>query len=161
MSDTPFKITFRFARPEDTQYFYNLMLAEKKKVPKQLGLYGFDRDIFSMDNYKGVFVALRNEEAVAYGRVISTTVSGFNYIALFYVIPKYRRQGIGSKLFNFLEEYAFTNWNAKGVEIITIDNPIMDKLVKKRGFSLSGIYKKNLFVNGKWYNQSRWYKLYK
>jgi len=161
MNDTSFKITFRFAIPDDAKYFYNLLLKEKNKISKQLGIYGFDNSEFNVDNYKCAFVALANDEPVGFAKVSGGDCRGFNYIGLFYVIQNYRKKGIGTQLFKFVETYAFNNWNAKGIELYTLDNVPMEKLTKKMGFSLTGIYKKNTYINGKYYNQSRWVKLYK
>lgn len=83
-----------------------------------------------------------------------------NYIGVFYVSPRFRKKGIGTQLLQFIESYAKQNWNANGIHLYTIDNPAMDGLVKKSGFKLSGIFKKDCFINGKYYSTSRWYKIY-
>lgn len=156
------KLTFRFAQSDENKVFHDLLLKDKTKITRQLGITGMDTEHFFPNDYKATFVAQTEDHTmVGFAKVIGGGVSGFNYIATFYIRAKYRRKGVGMQLFEFVEKYARNNWNAAGVNLYTIDNPPMNALVKKMGFSLSGVMKKDLCINGKFYNTSRWYKLYK
>lgn len=155
------KLTFRFATAEDNNFFYDSVLTEKNKVSRQLGLFGKDNDFFSTTEYKSCIVAELEGKRVAFAKVNGAQLTGFNYISFFYVIPQQRKKGIGTQLFQFVENYAFNNYHAVGVDLVTIDNKPMDTFLKKLGFSFSGSYKKNYCINGKYYSQSRWVKTYK
>lgn len=155
------KVKFRFAKEGDSSYFYNSVLAEKNKIHRQVGIFGIDDQEFFGNSYKATFVAEIGGDSVGFVKASGGDLTGFNYIGIFYVLPKFRRQGLGTELFKFIEKYLLNNWNAVGIDLYTIDNEPMDKLVKKTGYSLSGIYKKKYIVNGKSYDQKRWIKLYK
>jgi len=156
------KLTFRFASSDDNIIFHNLLLNDKNKTMRQLGISGMDLDHFSPSDYKATFVAmLEDNTMVAFAKVTGGGIAGFNYVATFYVRSKFRRQGVGTKLLEFVENYAKNTWQAAGINLYTIDNPPMDALVKKMDFKLSGILKRDYCINGKFYNTSRWYKLYK
>lgn len=157
------KLKFRFASGSDVEVFHNSLLEEKNKIMRQLGITGMDWDHFAANNFKATFVAQLEKEhtIVGFAKVIGGDSCGFNYIGTFYVRPKFRKKGIGTQLFKFVEDYAKNNFNAEGINLHTIDNPPMEALVKKMGFKLSGVYKKDFCINGKFYNTSRWLKLYK
>lgn len=161
MTNTSLKTTFRFATSEDAKYFYNLLLTEKNKVHRQLAAFGIDNNEFDGTSYKVAIAVMVKGERVGFARLLGGDISGFNYIGLFYIVPAFRRKGIGTQLFNFIENYLINNWNAVGEDLYTIENPPMEKLVKKMGFVLSGVYKKKYSINGKYYSQSRWIKFYK
>lgn len=154
------KVTFRFAQPEDSTIFHNLLLADKTKVMRQLGITGINQDLFTHSDYKATFAAMVDATIVGFAKASGGDVNGFNYISIFYISSKYRKKGIGKELMQFVESYAKQNWNANGINLYTIDNPPMEGLVRKMGFKLSGTFKKDYCINGKYYNTSRWYKPY-
>lgn len=73
------KVTFRFAQNEDSIIFHNLLLTDKSKVMRQLGITGINSSLFENNDYKAPFAALVDGEVVGFGRVSGGDVSGFNY----------------------------------------------------------------------------------
>lgn len=154
------KLIFRFATLEDTNFFYDIVLTEKNRVSRQLGLFGKDNELFSLSEYKTCIVAEMEGARVAFAKVNGAQLTGFTYISFFYVIPQHRRKGVGTHLLQFAENYAFNNYHAAGVDLVTIDNKPMEQFLKKLGYKFSGEYKRNYCINGKFYSQSRYVKFY-
>ncbi|GGC77090.1 GCN5 family N-acetyltransferase [Thalassobacillus devorans] len=65
----------------------------------------------------------------------------------------YRGQGIGTKLFRKLEEWA-ANHNIHRLELTTVTkNEAGLSLYKKMGFEIEGTKRHSLFINGKWIDE--------
>lgn len=154
-------IRFRFAESSDYRYFADLALNEPEEVKKHLGLLGFDEDYFKCTDWRAVLIAEMNgNERLGCVSVSGGNSNGFNYIGFMYVIPKWRRQGVGQKMIETACNYALTTWNAGGIDLYTIENEGMDRLLDKMGFTNDGIEAKHYFLNGGFIGQKRWIKTY-
>lgn len=154
-------INFRLLTRDDVEYLQNTLASEKEETRYKLGLLGVDKDKFDSTDWRVCFAAQLGEDLAGIGVVKGGLSTGFNYIDFVYVFPEYRDQGIGVKIVKHLEQYALATWLAVGIDLFTIENSVMEHLVKKAGFECSGVYKNKSYSNkGKFYNESRWYKLY-
>lgn len=159
------KVTFRFAEQNDYRYFADIVLGEKFEVQKHLGLLGFDEDYFKCTEWRAIFIAEITTDQNEKKRIGCISVSGgsstgFNYIGITYIIPEYRRRGYGELMIYFANEYAKNTWNAGGIDLYTIENEGMDRLLQKMGFTNDGTEAKHYFLNGGFIGQKRWIKTY-
>ena len=165
--DNELQLLFRFATKEDSAFFANAILLENDTRIK-LAQYGWDERDFDCDAWKVTLIASMSVrrgddyviERVGYVSVKGGDIAGFNYIGGFYVLPEFRKQGVGRELLKRAQEFALDNWNAVGVDLYTIENTVMEHLVKLEGFKLEGVDKHKYHSNGKFYCQKRWIKLY-
>ena len=160
MPDQNIPVTFRFAEASDYRYFADLVLNEPEMVKKNLGLLGFDDEYFKCSDWRVVIIAMNGKERIGCVSVSGGNSNGFNYIGFMYVVPKWRRCGVGKQLIKFASEYAFTTWNAGGIDLYTIENEGMDRLLYKNGFVPDGEETKHYYLNGKFIGQKRWIKIY-
>ncbi len=152
------KLTFRYGTDADEVFFHNKLLEGKDNG--YLGFHGVEVDIFKNNKYKVSIVVLADDKLAGFTILSSDDLVGFDYIDEIYILKEFRRNGIGTKLLEFAEDYCKKNWNGKGIDLYTLDNDPMELIVKKAGFKFSGYYKKKGFRHGKLYGQKRWFKLY-
>lgn len=152
------KPIFRYSTEEDARFFLNLLIEEGTES-RYLGFTGFEKNEF--ENYRDVVTIVLEIMNEPYGfiRVRGDKLDAFSQIALLYVAPKHRKKGFATALVSFAEKYIKANFQGIGTEVYTNQNKPMDELLKKNGYKYSGLMKKYGFRNGKFYNQSRWYKL--
>lgn len=154
------KLTFRYILPEDVMFIQNSLLNDPK-AKVYLGMHGFDSENLESRHHKICLVALADGKVAGFVVVAARDYTEFNYIGELYVIKEYRRQGIGTALVKEAQKYAYINWLAKGIDVLTYENDPMERILKKDEFKFSGHYKKRKFHNGKFYGQNRWFKIYK
>lgn len=151
---------YRFATDEDLKNINNDLLNEDFKILRRLGHSGYDGSFSDNGSNKVSIVGLINGEIVCVGRVSGSDSTSFNYLSFFYVYPAFRKKGIGKEFLKYLLKYVYDQWSGAGIDLFTIENPDMESLIKKEGFIFSGVYKKRYKNNDKFYDESRWYKLY-
>lgn len=150
---------FRIATPKDTECFYEKLIQDTDDMPLKLGLYGIDDELLKNTPYKVSFVGEIDGEPACYLKVSCSDLTMFAYINLLYVTQEHRRKGLGLHALKFAEGFCMRNWNSCGIDFLTIQNEPMGKLAKKAGFKLSGTYKKRYFLNGYFYDESRYMKM--
>jgi RimJ/RimL family protein N-acetyltransferase len=102
-----------------------------------------------------IIVAEKDNNLVGYLFAIGGTVrrikhSGYIVIG---ILKKYRGQGIGTKLFEKLEEWAIER-NVHRLELTTVTrNEAGAALYKKMGFEIEGTKRKSLFIAGEFVDE--------
>jgi len=73
---------------------------------------------------------------------------------------EYRNKGIGTKAIKTITNYGFKKYNLKRItaNVVTFNKPSL-KALKKAGFKLEGILKKNRYKNKKYYNDFLYAKI--
>ena len=154
------KLEFRYCTDEDRNYFLNLLI-DRPKDNTYLSFYGFDSYYFDKKDEKQVMIVLWEGGCrVGFINLRKEIWDSFNQINLFFIVPEFRRKGYGLKLIQFGENYLSTHFQGIGTEVYTNSNKPMDRLLKKAGYKFSGMMKNFDFRRGRFYHQSRWYKLY-
>lgn len=153
------KLNFRYSTDEDSQKFFNALLIDTEAIDK-LQMYGNRSELWRNDSANVCFTAFNQDGIVGFLRLNSADSTGFNYLADLYILPEHRKKKYGYELIKFAKEYSQRNWNAIGIDLFTIENPIMDRLIKKCGFTLGVNDKKRYYRHGKFLGQKRWYFLY-
>jgi len=153
-----FKI--RFATKEDNVYFSNELLNDPD-ARFHLGSFGYEDDEFELSSYKATFILEDSyERKIGYVSIKAGTLTGFAYIGGFYILPFFRRRGHARRLLRFAENYIRSTWIGGGIDLFTIENEPMDRLLKSEQFFLSSDDKYKNFLNGKYYGEKRWVKLF-
>ena len=69
------------------------------------------------------------------------------------ILPKYRRQGFGSKCYEMLLEFLFLHYNMHMVYLKVADfNPNAKRLYEKVGFEATGYFKDFYYRHGRYWN---------
>ncbi|WP_223589270.1 GNAT family N-acetyltransferase [Neobacillus bataviensis] len=69
------------------------------------------------------------------------------------VLKKYRGRGIGTKLFQRVEEWALTHKISRLELTVVTENLAGVTLYKKRGFEIEGTKRNSLFIHGKYFDE--------
>jgi RimJ/RimL family protein N-acetyltransferase len=74
--------------------------------------------------------------------------------------PKFRRKGLATKVTKLMMNYAFKKYKLKRLEAMCRDfNKASAGVLKKSGFKLEGILRKNKCKDGKYLNDMMWAKI--
>lgn len=149
-----------FATREDNLFFANKLLHDFDGR-FHLGSFGYEEDEFDNTSYKATFVLKTSlDQRIGFISVKAGTLTGFAYVGGLYVLSDYRRRGFARKLLRAAENYIRSTWIGGGIDLFTIENEVMDKLLRSEGFKLGSDDKFKTFLNGKYYGEKRWYKLF-
>lgn len=153
-------MNYRFATPEDLKEINNILLNEEPLVKKRLEIAGYEANLVDNDTWKVTIVGVIDDDIACVGKVQGGSNTGFNYLGFFYVVPLCRKKNIGTEFMNYLISFSYNNWKAEGIDLFTIDNEPMEKLLNRFDFELSGVYEKKIIDNETSHDEKRWYKLY-
>lgn len=76
-----------------------------------------------------------------------------------YVVPQYRRQGIGKKLMDAAEKYAVTKVQQLHLAVVTTNHSAVE-LYKKIGFTICGTEPRSLLIDGFYYDEHLMVKIF-
>lgn len=156
------KVKIRYAKKEDAEWLKEDIL-EDENARLKLNIRGNgEGKIFKLDDTWSVsFVAEVEGKPAGIVTVEHYSLSSTNSIEELYVRKSYRNNGIATILLCKAEKYACENWPAWGMRALTIENPKMEKLLKKQGYKLMGRVKDWYVFNLKSYDQNFYFKRYK
>jgi RimJ/RimL family protein N-acetyltransferase len=138
---------------ESEAKFMLMEAGERKTTPEQQHK---QLEHIKQQSNSTIFVAEQeNGKLVGYliaigGSVMRTKHSAYLVIG---ILEEYRGRGIGTKLFQRLEEWAI-NANISRLELTVVtENEAGITLYKKSGFEIEGIKRKSLMINDEFYNE--------
>ncbi|TQR17179.1 GNAT family N-acetyltransferase [Psychrobacillus vulpis] len=125
---------------------------ERKMTPESQRL---SLEQMEKESNSTIFVAEEKEELVGYLIVIGGKAKRKKHTAYLVIgiIEKFRGQGIGTKLFQQLDDWAAIHQIQRLELTVVTENTIGVALYKKMGFESEGIKRKSLLVNGKWLDE--------
>lgn len=104
------------------------------------------------------YIGVAEEKDEILGFVRFQICKNDNYIQNIYVGKAHRSNGVGSALLDFAEKRLKMCSDKTRIYLFTLDNSLMERILKKRGFKNGGTYKKHCYFNGRWQNQTLWQK---
>lgn len=144
-------MSIRFFEEKDYKWIKKCVLSDKN-MRLRLGIKGGpSEDNFKNDSWNAAFVIGDN--------------FGFSYVSFYsyglkacirdlYIVKGKRRNGLGKKLLKHSIDYARECWGGNWIYALTIENKPMEKLLKKLNFKKIGTFKKWMYRNRKYYDQS-------
>lgn len=111
---------------------------------------------FTISRWQYIGVAKENEEVLGFIRF--SIEKNSNYIGNVYVKKSHRGIGVCTALFKFAEKKLRMASDHNSTYLYTLQNPIMEKFLRKNKWKCVGVYKNHCYFNGKWQHQSCWQK---
>lgn len=113
---------------------------------------------FEHGRWNVIFVIEEGDNLLGFGQLDFLSIPSEARIGATYIKTQHRKQGYGSELISFLEKYAKQNWPVRMITAFTIENPPMESFLKKHGYEKLGVFKKYIYYNGKYHNETGWIK---
>lgn len=67
------------------------------------------------------------------------------------VVPSFRGEGWGTKIFEAIKEFCFFHWGMNRLELKVLENnKVAQKLYRNAGFSTEGVLRQAIWRHGKW-----------
>lgn len=157
-------IIFRNIEKSDTESLWNMvnqldyetkfMLYEPGERTKNLSRLQGNVDS-AVDGNNLFFVAADRSEIIGYiaaqiGNVKREQHSAYIVVG---IREKYRNQGIGTKFFNRLDEWAVENRIVRLELTVLYSNKIALNLYKKNGFEIEGTKRKSMYIDGEYVDE--------
>jgi RimJ/RimL family protein N-acetyltransferase len=112
-------------------------------------------DMMEQEGNSTIFVAEENSELIGYLIAMGGQAKRNKHTAYLVIgiLTEYRGQGVGSKLFQRLEEWA-TEQKLHRLELTVVTlNEAGIRLYKKMGFEIEGTKRNSLYIDGKFVNE--------
>jgi RimJ/RimL family protein N-acetyltransferase len=112
-------------------------------------------DMMEQEGNSTIFVAEENSELIGYLIAMGGQAKRNKHTAYLVIgiLTEYRGQGVGSKLFQRLEEWA-TEQQLHRLELTVVTlNEAGIRLYKKMGFEIEGTKRNSLYIDGKFVNE--------
>ncbi|EHJ00529.1 GCN5-related N-acetyltransferase [Clostridium sp. DL-VIII] len=157
-------IIFRNIEKSDTESLWNMMnqldyetkfmLYEPGERTKNLSRLQGNVDS-AVDGNNLFFIAADGNEIIGYiaaqiGNVKREQHSAYIVVG---IREKYRNQGIGTKFFNSLDEWAVENRIVRLELTVLCTNKIALNLYKKNGFEIEGTKRKSMYIDGEYVDE--------
>ena len=113
---------------------------------------------FEHGRWNAVFVIENGDNLIGFAQLDFLSIPSEARIGATYIKDQQRRRGYGEKLISFLEEYAKRNWPVRMITAFTIENPPMEKFLKKHKYEKLGVFKKYIYYNGEYHDEAGWIK---
>lgn len=152
-------LDFHYITEEEGKIFLDALLHDSV-ASRQMGLFGNAKSIFGSNVNQACFSFYDNEKLVGFFKVSQADSTGFNYFDYLYVLKKERRKGYATDMLRLGIDYSYRNWQAKGIDVFTIQNKIMDKIFKKSNFQLGSYDRRRYWKQNKFWSQKRWFYIY-
>lgn len=147
----------RFADNDRDEKLIHSILLNDSLGREKLNIRGYDK-LIENDRWCVTFIDEEKGELKGFIKLSANTLDGCFCINDLFVSEKHRRKGIGKKLLLYAEKYGFETWPAKYVYAFTIQNKVMEGLLKKHEYKDHGTYKKFIYRNGKYLSQTLFLK---
>jgi len=107
------------------------------------------------ESHSAIFVAEQDGRLVGYLIAIGGNANKIKHRAYLVIgiLEEFRGQGIGTALFQHLEEWAASHYIERLELTVVTDNNAGVALYKKRGFEIEGTKRKSIKMNGQYYDE--------
>lgn len=154
-------IKFRYATEKDRDFFADILLHDYDAKIRLDFIGGMEKLEWKTDKWNMYIVGEIANKLIGFFYISTFSDRNMSRLCDLYIIKEYRGNGHASRLLEYAEDLTYRNWVANGIDVFTIDNKSMEKLLKTHGFKCKGIYKDYYCREGKYYSQKWWIKLYK
>lgn len=158
MHDEKLKIEIRFSTATDAKMLSEMLINDDSAAGK-LGITGGSfTDIAKNDFWETAFVAEVRGKFAGFVKIEIHASGQTLRIEKLYVVKKYRQKDIAERLLTFAEQFGYKNWSFRAYDALTIENPVMESFLLRKGYKNMGTYRNFTYRDGKFYDQTYWQK---
>lgn len=147
----------RLSKKDEGEEFANVLMDDRVGKAK-LNYRGGSPLTFVNDMWTMTFVDRQDGEYRAFVKVSANCQDHAIYLDDIYIVKKYRRTGLATRLIQYALSQAKDSWSYDYLYAYTIENKPMENLLRKMGFKNRGTYKKFIYRNGEFLSQTLFMK---